>query len=323
MQTTEGAKLRTFLFLGIVVTALMVIAGGQATGVVASSAAISIAPSSQTQALDTTFTVTVTQDADVTTTALQTNISFDPLSVHITNITTGGAYSTAGLIMGVAPQSPADAMAEANRTGTLKNVAAYYLPQQSTVSPGLTDVFVLTVRACKVSTSSVTLSNYKMLDGGFELVPAVTPHGGSVTVSGSAADADSDGITDSCDNCPNWPNATQALPTWTVPAGDSDCDGWPDSAAASGKAPESFIGTNGSHCPATATANDEGLPDTWPADFNDDQLVNGSDVLAFNTLIGSTAPGPPYSVRFDLDGDGTITVGDKAFVSALFGKRCA
>ena len=48
-------------------------------------------------------------------------------------------------------------------------------------------------------------------------------------------DDDNDGVPDASDNCPEWANPTQALPTWPVPAGDADCDGFPDTVNASSK----------------------------------------------------------------------------------------
>jgi hypothetical protein len=143
----------------------------------------------------------------------------------------------------------------------------------------------------------------------------------------AAPDADGDGVADSTDNCPAWPNAGQGMPSWTVPAGDSDCDGWPDSVAAGGRVPESFLGTaSTSHCAATSNANDEALPDAWPVDFNDDQLTNGQDILKYNPKFGTFAPGGPapnqYSVRFDLNADDLINGQDILKFNSFFGRFC-
>jgi hypothetical protein len=103
---------------------------------------------------------------------------------------------------------------------------------------------------------------------------------------------------------------------WVVPTGDTDCDGFTD-------VREVFSGTNALiTCPATPQANDENPPDVWPADFNDDQLVTGSDVLKFSVGYGSSAPGPPYTVRVDLSGDGLITGADILKLSPYYGKKC-
>jgi hypothetical protein len=45
------------------------------------------------------------------------------------------------------------------------------------------------------------------------------------------------------------------------------------------------------HC-ATPIANDEPLPDAWPADFND-QKANLSDVLKYSSVFNTMSPGLP------------------------------
>jgi hypothetical protein len=98
--------------------------------------------------------------------------------------------------------------------------------------------------------------------------------------------------------------------------GDSDCDGFTTAAE------QSMVTDPLQHCPATPQANDEDPPDVWPADFNDDQIVTGSDILKFSPVFGSHTPGPPYSVRFDFSGDGIITGSDILKLSPFFGKSC-
>ncbi len=111
---------------------------------------------------------------------------------------------------------------------------------------------------------------------------------------------------------------------WSWPTGDSDCDGFADTVTAGSKAPESVIGTDPTRaCASTPMPNDEPLPDTWPMDSNDDQLVGLSDVSKYSGVFGSHSPGPPYDVRFDLNGDGMITLPDIATFGQFFGKRCA
>lgn len=136
-------------------------------------------------------------------------------------------------------------------------------------------------------------------------------------------DDDGDGVLNSADNCPDWPNPAQNMPVWPVPAGDGDCDGFPSTVAASGKAPETFIGTSPTlGCAATAEADNEPLPDAWPVDFNDDQKVTLSDVLKLSPPFNSSAPGPPYAVRFDLNGNGQVTLSDVLQFSPFINKTC-
>jgi hypothetical protein len=58
----------------------------------------------------------------------------------------------------------------------------------------------------------------------------------SVLTHPQQVDTDADAVADGADNCPLWANGTQALPPWPGPAGDSDCDGFPN-------ATEQTIGT--------------------------------------------------------------------------------
>ena len=90
-------------------------------------------------------------------------------------------------------------------------------------------------------------------------------------------DTDGDGVPDSIDNCPNWHNATQVLPPWSIPASDSDCDGYSATTSVTQRASEAFLGTDPTDkCADTTTWFDERGPDfgeplsPWPPDINDD-----------------------------------------------------
>jgi hypothetical protein len=136
-------------------------------------------------------------------------------------------------------------------------------------------------------------------------------------------DNDGDGPRNSADNCPDWANPLQDMPLWTVPSGDTDCDGYHPTTLFGARAPESSIGTVATqHCAATQFGFDEPLPDAWPPDINDNQLVNGSDILAYNSSFGSSAPGPPYTARLDLNASGLINGADILQFNPFFGKRC-
>jgi hypothetical protein len=154
--------------------------------------------------------------------------------------------------------------------------------------------------------------------------PTATPAGSPTPV-----DSDQDGVSDASDDCPNWPNASQAMPSWPVPAGDTDCDGFPNSVAASNKAPESYVGTDPlKNCAATSTANDEAV-DAMPPDFNDDRVINGQDTGkfggpfgAYNKLITDGPFNGIPGVRFDFNGDGAINGQDTGKFQAYFNKMC-
>lgn len=152
-------------------------------------------------------------------------------------------------------------------------------------------------------------------------------------------DQDGDGVVDALDNCPSVPNTNQTnqdgdeygdaceqpqcvtvVNHWAVPAGDSDCDGWPDSVEAS-------LGTlSNQECMTTPASSDEANPDAWPVDYNDDQLSNGQDLLKYNAKFGTAAPGGSgmfdYSARYDLNEDGLINGQDILKHNPYFGYFC-
>lgn len=110
--------------------------------------------------------------------------------------------------------------------------------------------------------------------------------------------------------------------TWTVPQGDSECDGYPDALQAGARAGEVSIGTDPlSNCPATAAPHDE-LIDAWPVDFNDNQLVNLSDWLTYNQRFGAKPGDANFSPRWDLNSNGLINISDMLQLNQFIGKRC-
>jgi hypothetical protein len=138
-------------------------------------------------------------------------------------------------------------------------------------------------------------------------------------------DPDGDGWLGSIDLCPNVSSG------WLVGPGDSDCDGYADTVAVPPRAPESVIGTlPGVMCSTTPAANDELLPDAWPPDINDNQIVNGADILSFTIAFGQPTSNPPVTLlgtaipvtRFDLNGSGLVNGADVLQLNPFFGKRC-
>jgi hypothetical protein len=94
----------------------------------AGSASLSVSPAGQTVGNGAAFSITIVQDADVATSGAQADMAFDPALVRVVSVEKGTAYSSASLVIGVAPQTTQEAIDEANSTGTLENISAFYLP---------------------------------------------------------------------------------------------------------------------------------------------------------------------------------------------------
>jgi hypothetical protein len=128
-------------------------------------------------------------------------------------------------------------------------------------------------------------------------------------------DTDADTVIDGADNCPNWPNTAQALPTWTIPALDSDCDGFT-------VAREQHVGTDPTkHCNLTTTANDEA--DFWPSDFNDSRSTNLSDVVLMGPSYNKNSTQVGYNQRFDLNASFSVNLSDVVLLGPFYNEGCA
>jgi hypothetical protein len=140
------------------------------------------------------------------------------------------------------------------------------------------------------------------------------------------ANSDGDAWGDACDNCP-----TFSTP-WSVPTGDTDCDGFPDTVSAAGRGRENFIGTDATdRCADTTTPNDETAPgmSPWPPDFNDNRFTNLSDVIMFGPAFNQVGPNPPnllYNRRFDLNAlpapNGAVNLSDVIAIGPFFNRSC-
>ena len=175
------------------------------------------------------------------------------------------------------------------------------------------------------------------VDDSADLCPGTAPAAPVDTVGCSQVqvDKDADGWCDpgaagpgpgpcmGADNCPLWANPTQALPNWSVPTGDADCDGYPDTVKVGVHGAETSIGTDPMlHCNATVTRNDEAV-DAWPTDMDDNQLTNLQDIGTFNALVGArNGIDPRYTARNDLNADNLINLQDIGQLNPFFGKRC-
>lgn len=133
----------------------------------------------------------------------------------------------------------------------------------------------------------------------------VNPAAGTVQV---LPDSDSDGVQNSEDNCPAWPNTSQSSPAWPVPSGDSDCDGFTDVSEAS-------LGTVAtSHCPSHPS------DDAWPPDLSISGSVGVTDVLLLKPGFAQTVP--PALARHDLVSSASIGVADVLALKPYFGLSC-
>ncbi len=164
------------------------------------------------------------------------------------------------------------------------------VPTGTTLTVTETSPGVFDVENVAGSTGSITV-------GGLTLAPGESATG--------VTDTDGDGVVDSVDTCPGAPD-----PSWPVPGGDGDCDGFSD-------ADEGTIGTDpADNCP------DDPADDAWPSDFDKNTIINLGDV--FNVLpphFGTSVP--PTSPRRDLVPDGFINLADVFKVlPPYFGTSC-
>lgn len=59
----------------------------------------------------------------------------------------------------------------------------------------------------------------------------------------------------------------------------------------------------------------------WPADFNDDKVINSGDQARLASRIADFGA-PKYQTRFDLNADGTTNSADQGILASHYGKRC-
>ena len=154
-------------------------------------ASLSIDPNSMTVPPTAEFNVTVKQNANQVTTGAQTDITFNPAVIQIVSVTRGQAYQRAALVMGIVPLPPAtpvpnaETIAAANVTGTLKNVAAFYIPGQGSVPAGDANFLTVKLRALADGRSPLTLSNMEMLSEGGESLGVGGNNGEIVVLTGA------------------------------------------------------------------------------------------------------------------------------------------
>ena len=176
----------TSLALAVALGLLLGTGGGAlAVGVQAS---LRVDPESSTVAGGATFTVNVIQNASVDTLGSQTDLVFDTRLVHLTDMKVGPVYAKALFLFGTSDDgssaSVAAAVARANVTGIVKNVATFLMPGNGTVAPGDAVVVSFTMQALQGpgGTTQILLQKPQMLDTLGKEIPAIGLTGGTVTV---------------------------------------------------------------------------------------------------------------------------------------------
>ncbi len=160
-------------------------------------------------------------------------------------------------------------------------------------------------------------------------------------------DPDEDTVIDIDDNCPDLSNVGQengdgdlfgdvcdvcpvVMNFWSVPSGDGDCDGFPNTVTTAGRGRENFVGTDPDDtCPDTSAPNDERGPSVgeplspWPPDINDTQRVNLSDVSLMSAAYNKAVGEPGYSQRVDLNANDMVNLSDVSVMSPFYNRSCA
>lgn len=124
-------------------------------------------------------------------------------------------------------------------------------------------------------------------------------------------DADEDGITDECDNCPITSNPNQV---------DADSDGWGDACdSCFGHDDNLDCNSNGVPDGCDPDFDGDGLIDDCDPDIDDDGVDNGPDVCDFTPImLPPNLIEPDGSVLGDLDGDCDVDLIDYAIMQERF-----
>jgi len=96
---------------------------------------------------------------------------------------------------------------------------------------------------------------------------------------------------------------------------DLDDDGWSDGS-------EVTIGTGVALACATTQAENDEADDGWPADLNDDRVVNFGDIGQLTVRFGQSVPPAPSRLNINDPPDGIINFGDIGRVISIFGANC-
>jgi hypothetical protein len=120
---------------------------------------LGVSPTTQSVDGGTQFNISVMQNLTVESSGVIADVSFDPGLLQVVDVQAGVDYPSADLTVGTLGQSKADAITEANNTGTIKMILVYQ--GDSTVPAGLHEAFKLAMLAKpEVSgVSPITLKN--------------------------------------------------------------------------------------------------------------------------------------------------------------------
>jgi hypothetical protein len=143
-----------------------------------------VSPTTTSVAPGGSFSVTVKQNASVTTSAAQADFTFDPNLVQIVSVTQGALYPAANL----QPSPMAAAITVANVSGTLANLADFIIPPNPPLPAGDQDFLIIAMQAKNPAcgTSRLNLANQELNDAaGNPIYPTVTS--AFVTVTGVCA----------------------------------------------------------------------------------------------------------------------------------------
>jgi hypothetical protein len=115
------------------------------------SATITVKPSKTQLAPGETFTVNIVQNVSVPTLGAQGNLYFNPSVVNVVSVEVGADYADSQFIVGDASGGVTptvdQAIADANSSGVLANIATFFLPGSGNVQPGEHDIAVVTMQA--------------------------------------------------------------------------------------------------------------------------------------------------------------------------------
>ena len=140
-------------------------------GAGALNADIRIDPSTQHVRPGDTFTINMVSNGDVQTTGVEADLTFDPVALEVVDIAPSPTdWQGAAFFLGVAPQGKAEALAEANTTGSLLNIGRYISPGGTPIAAGPRVFAIITMRArtgAPLATVPLRLSGLSALDADY------------------------------------------------------------------------------------------------------------------------------------------------------------